>query len=133
MALRILVKPGEKVHLGTSNIIVVAEAVVTIIIEGTIPVLRDGDFLEAGTADTPARKAYRALQDIYLHSDVNAGRDSYFDSVRTLLHDLPSAADFVTQINGHLASNEFYRALKVGRSVVQLDEHAQSWAEITTS
>jgi flagellar biosynthesis repressor protein FlbT len=131
VALRLLIKPGEKIHFGTSSITVVAEQVVTVIVEGAIPVIRNNDYMEVHQATTAARRAYLALQEIYLQDNVTVGSDDYFANVKSLLAYLPAAADLVTQINGHLVSNEFYKALKIGRGIVQLDEDLRTWSEVT--
>ena len=68
MALKVELKPGEKIILG--------ECVVTnhdqrtrLLIEGQVPILREKDILTPQRADTPAKRIYLAVQLMYTSTD----------------------------------------------------------------
>lgn len=128
MALKVELKPGERIILG--------EAVITncdhrtrIIIEGSSPILREKDVMTADTADTPAKRIYLAVQLMYTSRDPRNHHDIYFALVREIVQAAPSTWGFVENINNQILTGNLYKALKEAKKLIAYEkdllEHAK--------
>lgn len=131
MSLKVVMKSGEQLHVGTSRIIVASDQYVTFIIDGDGPVLRDGDFLQPAAATTKARQVYLTLQTIYLTGRPDDLIEQYSAHASALLAEAPEAADLLSEINAALESGHAYRALKTARRLVQREQETMSGADGT--
>lgn len=120
MALRVELKPHEKIIIG-SCVITNFDKRTKLLIEGEhIPVLREKDILTPATADTPAKLLYLAVQLMYLSNTPQEHHEVYFDVMRDLLATTPSAAEFIQDVNNCILAGDYYKALKAAR---KLNEH----------
>ena len=128
MALKVELKPGERIILG--------EAVITncdhrtrLIIEGSSPILREKDVMTAKTADTPAKRIYLAVQLMYTSRDPRNHHDIYFALVREIVQAAPSTWGFVENINNQILTGNLYKALKEAKKLIAYEkdllEHAK--------
>jgi flagellar protein FlbT len=69
MALKVELKPGERIIIGES-VITNDNQRTRLFIEGDAPILREKDILTPETADTPAKRVYLAVQLMYLSTDL---------------------------------------------------------------
>jgi flagellar protein FlbT len=127
MALKIELKPGERVIIGTA-VIRNAEQRTILFIEGEAPILREKDILTPATADTPAKKIYLALQLMYLSQDVGKHHGVYFELVGEFLKAAPSALALITDVNAHILGDELYRALKGAKRLIDYELELMSYA-----
>ena len=130
MALRVELKPHEKIIIG-SCVITDFDKRTKLLIEGDhVPVLREKDILTPTTADTPAKLLYLAVQLMYLSTNPQEQHEVYFDVMRDLLATTPSAADYIQDVNNCILSGDYYRALKAARKLTehesQLLKHART-------
>lgn len=129
MALKVELKPGEKIIVGES-VITNDNQRTRLFIEGSAPILREKDILTPKTADTPARRIYLAVQMMYLTRDLNKFQDDFFRLVNELVVAVPSSIPYVTRIGNHIIANQLYKALKEARSLIdyeqQLLDHARA-------
>lgn len=132
MALKLLVKPNEKLFVGSGSILVVADTTVTIIVDGDMPVLREADYLPLESARTPVRRFYFTLQSMYLSGDVERERDNLHSRARELLQASPNDSAALKEISDRL-DGALYKAIKLARALVQKYEHAENWAAVITS
>lgn len=127
MALVIDLKPNEKILIG--------EAVITngaqrarFQIAGDAPILREKDVMREEEADTPCKRIYFLIQCMYLARMPREYHKKYFDMVREIQTASPSSSIFFMQINDHIISDSYYKALKVARQLIEhereLVEHA---------
>lgn len=122
MALKVELKPNEKIIIG-SCVITNTEQRAKLLIEGErIPILREKDILTPETADTPAKLLYLAVQLMYISQDPQDHHPVYFDLMRDLLTAMPSAAAYVQEINNHILSGDYYKALKEARKLIAYEE-----------
>ena len=56
MALKVELKPGERIILGEC-VVTNADQRTRLLIEGTVPILREKDIMTAERADTPAKRS----------------------------------------------------------------------------
>ena len=68
MALKVELKPGEKIIVGECTLTNCGQRT-RILVEGSMPILREKDILTAATADTPAKRIYLAVQLMYTSRD----------------------------------------------------------------
>jgi flagellar protein FlbT len=116
MALKVELKPHEKIIVG-SCVITNTDQRAKFLIEGErLPVLREKDILTPDTADTPAKLIYLAVQLMYISHDPQEHHAVYFDVMRDFLSAVPSAASMINDINNHILSGDYYKALKESRS-----------------
>lgn len=118
MALKVELKPHEKIIIG-SCVITNTEQRAKILIEGErIPILREKDILTPATADTPAKLLYLAVQLMYISHDPQEHHPVYFDLMRDLLSAMPSSAAAISEINNHILSGDYYKALKESKRLI---------------
>lgn len=118
MALVIDLKPNEKILIG--------EAVITngaqrarFQIAGDAPILREKDVMKEDEADTPCKRIYFLIQCMYLARAPREYHKKYFDMVRDIQTASPSSSIFFMQINDHIISDSYYKALKVARQLIE--------------
>lgn len=127
MALVIDLKPGEKILVG--------EAVITndtqrtrLHIAGDAPIMREKDIMQEDTANTPCKKIYFLVQCMYLAADPKPYHKPYFDLVKEIQKASPTSAIFFMQINDHIISGSYYKALKIAKQLIdhekELIDHA---------
>lgn len=121
MALKVELKPGERIIVGTA-VIRNGDSRAKLVIEGSAPILREKDILTAATADSPARRIYLAVQLMYLDGDVGAHHEVYFELVRDFLAAAPSALPYVAEINNRVLGGDLYKALKAAKELVAYEQ-----------
>jgi flagellar protein FlbT len=121
MALRIELKPGERILIG--------ECVLTndgqrtsFLIEGSAPILREKDVMTAERADTPAKRIYLAIQLMYTSREPSAHHDVYFALVRDLVQAAPSTWPYIESINNRILTGDVYKALKESRKLITYEQ-----------
>ena len=113
MALKLTVKPGESFFVGTAEITVQCDTIVSVLVGGKAPILRSEDYLPEAAATTPALLLQRAVQQMYLTGDVAGHHVAYFDAVKALLADAPQHSALIAEVNGLLTSGAIYKAIKL--------------------
>jgi flagellar biosynthesis repressor protein FlbT len=119
MALVIDLKPSERIIIG-SALITNDEHRARLHIQGDAPILREKDIMREEEADSPCKKIYYTLQLMYLDADPARLHEIYFDQIRAIQNAAPSTATFFMKINDFILNNQYYKALKETR---QLMEH----------
>jgi flagellar biosynthesis repressor protein FlbT len=140
MALKVELKPHERVIIG-SCVITNTDQRARLLIDGdNIPILREKDILTPETADTPAKLVYLAVQLMYISPDPQGQHGTYFNLVREIVTAVPSAWPIIEEINNYILNGDFYRALKEARKLIayeqKLKEHheaAQAHRDIGTA
>jgi flagellar protein FlbT len=136
MALKVELKPGERIILGDC-VITNDDQRTRLLIEGQIPILREKDILTAERADSPAKRIYLAIQLMYTSKDPRAHHEIYFTLVRDILQAAPSMWPHIESINNHILTGEMYKALKDAKKLIaceqELIEHAQRGSSLRQS
>jgi flagellar protein FlbT len=125
MALKLELKPDERIILG--------DCVVTnrgprtrLLIEGTMPILREKDIMTLARANSPARRLYLAVQQMYTSKRPQDHRASYQRLAREILQSTPAAQPFIDSINNRILTGELYKALKEARKLIAYErEHLE--------
>ncbi|ADZ69952.1 flagellar biosynthesis repressor FlbT [Polymorphum gilvum] len=120
MALKVELKPGERIIVGDS-IITNDNQRTRLFIEGQAPILREKDILTPATADTPAKRIYLAVQLMYLSSDIEKIKDNYFTLVNDIIQAAPSTIPYVTRVSNSILVGAFYKALKEAKKLIEYE------------
>ena len=121
MSLKVELKPGERIIIGTS-VLRSGDQRVRFFIEGDAPILREKDILTPATADSPARKIYLAVQLMYLGGGLGGAEATYVPLIREFLEAVPSAMPYIERINNEVLSADLYKALKTAKSLIAYEQ-----------
>jgi flagellar biosynthesis repressor protein FlbT len=117
MALKVELKPGERVIIGEA-VITNSDQRTRFLIDGDAPILREKDILTAATADTPAKRIYLAIQLMYTAKDPSAHHSVYFQLIGDFLQAAPSSMSIIQNINNFILTGEMYKALKTAKKLI---------------
>lgn len=121
MALKVELKPGERIILGEC-LITNSDRRTRLMIEGSMPILRERDILTAKTANTPAKRIYLSVQLMYTSRDPRPQHETYFTLVRELTQAAPSTWAYIEVINNEILTGNLYKALKEARKLIAYEQ-----------
>lgn len=121
MALKVELKPGERILIGDSVITNGAQRA-RFLIEGTSAVLREKDIITAEQATSPAKRIYFAVLLMYTARDPKLHHATYFSLVRDFLQAAPSARPKIEIINNQILTGEMYKALKSAKQLISYEQ-----------
>ena len=133
MALKITLKPNEKM--------IVSGAVVTngntrntdLIIENNVPVLRQKDILSEADATSPCSRIYFIIQLMYIDEEnLTDHQPVYWKLVRELLDAAPRLTGHINQINENILGGNFYRALKLAGELIGYEQEVLKHVRVYT-
>jgi flagellar protein FlbT len=122
MPLHIELKPGEKIFLGGA-VIENGETRCQLTVLNDVPVLREKDIISESEADSPCKRAYLAVQLMYM-DPVNLAKyhQHYWVLAKEILAAAPSTVGHLDEISGYILDGAYYQALKVGRQLIQYEQ-----------
>ena len=121
MALKVELKPGERIILGDC-VVTNADQRTRLVIEGDAAILREKDILTPELADTPAKRVYLAVQLMYTSKDPRAHHEVYFALLGDILKAAPSVWPHIEAINNHILTGEMYKALKQAKKLIAYEQ-----------
>jgi len=121
MALKVEIKPGERIIIGAS-VITNHGSRARLVIEGDAPILREKDILRPEEADTPCKKIYVLIQMMYLADDPRAHHDLYFQIIKDVQAAAPSTAPQIDTINNLLLTGAYYKAMKSANQLIAYEK-----------
>ena len=123
MALKITLKPREKMVLGGAVISNGNKAGCELIIESRVPILREKDILSENDADTPCRQLYFIIQLLYIDEGNQAiHQQNYWDLVNEIVKAAPSTVGLIDHINEEIVSGRYYQALKLTQKLIDYEQ-----------
>jgi flagellar biosynthesis repressor protein FlbT len=134
MALKVELKPHERIIIGNC-VITNTDQRARLLIDGDkIPILREKDIMTPDIANTPAKLVYLAVQLMYIAPDPQVNHGTYFNLVRDIVTAAPSAWPVIAEINNCILNGDMYQALKEAKKLVAyekklLDHNAAARAE----
>lgn len=128
MALKVELKPGERIILGDC-VVTNADQRTRLVIEGEAPILREKDVMTRKAANTPAKRIYLAVQLMYTSRDTAKHHEIYFALVRDILRAAPSMWGIIENINNHILTGELYKALKSAKKLIAYEEELLAHAQ----
>ena len=123
MPLKLTLKPDEKVLIGTA-VIVNAGQKSEIIIQNTVPVLREKDIITEENADTHTKKIYFMILNMYVDPKNEAEyHKTYFKLVDSLIEVLPDkrVLAYIMVISQKILEGNYYQALKECKKLISFE------------
>lgn len=122
MALKLRLKPGEKIIIGGA-VITNGERSADLMVENRVPILREKDILTDADADSPCRRIYLAVQLMYIDED-NLARyhKTYWELVKEVLNAAPSTRDHIEAISNEILAGRYFQALKKTQQLIQYEQ-----------
>jgi len=121
MALKVELKPFERIIIGES-VITNSETRAHFLIDGEAPILREKDILTAETANSPVKRVYLCVQQMYLEKDLPKYQELYMGFVKDLLEAVPSFRPQIEASSKLILSGQLYISLKEMRKLIKLEE-----------
>jgi len=121
MALKVELKPGERILLGDC-VVTNDDQRTRLLIDGTVPILREKDIMTLGRADTPAKRIYLTVQLMYTAKEPQAHHELYFSLVRDIVQAAPSMWPLIERINNQILTGEMYKALKEAKKLIAYEK-----------
>jgi flagellar biosynthesis repressor protein FlbT len=121
MALKVELKPGERIIIGES-VVTNDDQRTRLFIQGNAPILRERDIMTPERADSPAKRIYLAVQLMYTSRDPRAHHDIYFALVREIIQAAPSIWPYIESINNRILTGEMYKALKEAKRLIAYEQ-----------
>jgi flagellar protein FlbT len=123
MALKITLKPNEKMIVGGAVVTNGNSKNTDLIIENNVPVLRQKDILSEKDATSPCSRIYFIIQLMYIDEENLIDHQTvYWKLVRKLLDAVPRLAGHINQINENILGGNFYRALKLAGELIGYEQ-----------
>jgi flagellar protein FlbT len=123
MPLKLTLKPNEKVLIGTA-VITNAGQKSEIIIQNTVPVLREKDIITENDADTIVKKIYYIILNMYVDpKNEQQYHEVYFKLLKELFNACPDqvALALVMEISQRILEGNHYQALKTCRKLLNFE------------
>lgn len=123
MALKITLKPGERMIIGGAVVINANSASCDLVVENKTPILRQKDILTEEKADSPCRRIYYAIQLMYIDEhNLAAYHKVYWDLVKDVVHAAPSTVVLIDSISEHILHRRYYQALKLTKRLIDYEQ-----------
>lgn len=123
MALKITLKPDEKMIVGGAVISNGNTRNTDLIIENTVPVLRQKDILSEKDATSPCSRIYFIIQLMYIDEENLATyQHAYWKLVRELLYVNPKLTGHIDQMSEQILGGNYYRALKLAGELIDYEQ-----------
>ncbi|OFX11175.1 MAG: flagellar biosynthesis repressor FlbT [Alphaproteobacteria bacterium RIFOXYD12_FULL_60_8] len=123
MPLKLTLKAHEKVLIGTA-VVVNGGTKAELIVLNTVPVLRERDVLTEDEANTPARRVYYTVLNMY----ANPGHEAeyhkiYFKLIRDFIDAVPNAKvlSLIAEMSQRILEGNHYQALKECRKLIDYE------------
>lgn len=121
MALKINLKPHERLIIGGA-VMSNGHSKSELIIENSVPVLREKDILREKDADTPCKRIYFVIQLMYVDAkDLVEKHNIYWTLVKEVAEAAPSTAELLGEISEHILDNRYYPALKLAKRLIEYE------------
>jgi flagellar protein FlbT len=123
MALKITLKPNEKMIIGGAVVTNGNTKNTNLIIENNVPVLRRRDILSEKEVTTPCGRIYFIVQLMYIDGEnLAAYQRTYWNLVRDLLDANPKLTGHIDQMSEQILGGNYYRALKLASQLIDYEQ-----------
>jgi flagellar protein FlbT len=122
MALVIDLKPNEALLVG-NTLITNDKQRTRLRIDGDAPILREKDTMQEADADTPSKKMYFIIQNMYLLPVDKAMEqfDNYFVQLHILRDIAPHIDGFLNSISAQILQGTYYKAMKLVQELINAE------------
>ena len=123
MPLKLTLKPNEKVLIGTA-VVTNAGQKCEIIIQNTVPVLREKDIITKENADTICKKIYHTILNMYVDpQNEKEHHDIYFKLVKELFNAAPNQVvlALTMEVSQKILEGNHYQAVKTCKKLLNFE------------
>ena len=126
MPLKITLKPKERIILGGA-VVTNGNSNARLTVENKVPVLRQKDIMTEKKATSPCRKLYFVIQLMYIDEEnLITHHNSYWKMVQDILKAAPSSVGLIDQISECILANNYYRALKLTKKLIDYEQEVMN-------
>jgi flagellar protein FlbT len=123
MALKITLKPNEKMIVGGAVVTNGNAKNTDLIIENNVPVLRQKDIISEKDATSPCSRIYFIIQLMYIDEEnLSDHQPTYWKLVHELIDAAPRLTGHINEINEHILIGNYYRALKLANQLIDYEQ-----------
>jgi len=120
MALKITLKPKERMILGGAVVANADSRSCVLVVENDVTVLRQKDIMSEKDAQSPCKRIYFTIQLMYIDkAKLTNYHENYWKLVQDLLKAAPSMTVFIDQISEQILNGNHYRALKLAGKLIE--------------
>jgi flagellar protein FlbT len=122
MALKIILKPHEKLIIGGA-VIINGGAKSELVVENNVPILREKAIMGLNDADSPCKKIYFVIQMMYVdEKNIAEHHKTYWSLVKEIVEAAPSTRPMFQIISNYILQNKFYQALKAAGKLIEYEQ-----------
>ncbi|MGD9045052.1 MAG: flagellar biosynthesis repressor FlbT, partial [Desulfobacterales bacterium] len=122
-ALKITLKPNEKMIVGGAVVTNGNAKNSCLIIENNVPVLRQKDILSDKDVTSHCSRIYFTIQLMYIDPEnMTDHQQIYWTLVGELLDAVPRLISHIDEINEHILIGDYYRALKLAGQLIDYEQ-----------
>jgi flagellar biosynthesis repressor protein FlbT len=121
VALKIELKPNERLLLGDC-VLTNSGQRTRLMIDGSLPVLREKDIMSLSKANSPAKRIYLAVQFMYLSKNPKDNYTIYAQLARAMVKAYPGTKSPIERINNRILTGDLYTALKEARKLIAYEK-----------
>jgi flagellar protein FlbT len=121
MPLKIELKPHESIIIGDA-VITNDNDRIRFYIDGNVPILREKFILREKEANTPARRIYFIVQQMYLTKGNTELQKLFVEYVRDMQEAAPSLRQFITPVAESVIVNDYYQAIKDAGELIKEED-----------
>lgn len=118
MPLKIELKPHESIIIGEA-LITNDNDRIRFYIDGNVPILREKFILREKDADTPAKRVYFIVQQMYLSKGSKELQKLFVEYIKDLQEAAPSLRPFVAPVAEAMITNDYYAAIKEASKLIE--------------
>ena len=127
MALKIALKPQEKMILGGAVVTNANSKICNLIIDNKVPILREKDILTEKEANSPCRRIYFIIQLMYIDDEnLVMHQKNYWKLVKDVIKAAPSSVLLIDQISEEIVGSRYYQALKLAQKLIDYEQEVIS-------
>jgi flagellar biosynthesis repressor protein FlbT len=128
MALKITLKPQERLIIGGA-VITNGSTGTHLIVENSVPVLRQKDIMSLKDADSPCRRIYFAIQLMYVDDKgLPEHHQLFWELSKDVAEAAPSRKGLIAEISDLVLNKEYYQALKLTKKLIDYEQEAMAHA-----
>ena len=121
MPLKIELKPHESIIIGEALITNDSDRI-RFYIDGKVPILREKFILREKDANTPARRVYFIVQQMYLSKGSKQLQELFIEYIRDLQQAAPSLYPYVAPVAEAMIVNDYYAAIKEAAKLIEQED-----------
>jgi len=123
MALKITLKPGERMILGGAVVTNGSGGSCDLVVENKVPILRQKDILTEDKADSPCRRIYLAVQLMYIdEANLATYHKAFWEMAADLVKAAPRTVGLIDGISEMILQRNYYQALKLTKRLIDYEQ-----------